>query len=463
MFCWRGRGIVTLVLLALVGERLDGDHGISDFQSGGATTVFEKGPNAFGMPLANVTRVNRRAHIVGNSFFNKNWVMAPSSTTARDGLGPLFNARSCSSCHVRDGRGSPPLEGQLPTSLLFRLSIPGQDAVGGNRPDPVFGKQLAVRAIPGVEPEGNVSITYESVERRFADGTVYELLKPSYKLRTSSKYGHPHPDLMIGPRIASPVMGLGLLEAVPEEEVVKNSDPDDRDGDDISGKPNYVWNPESKKKELGRFGWKANQPNLRQQTATAFREDIGITSSIRPLESYTKAQADLLKAKPNGGHPEIDELTLGRVVTYLQTLAPPAQRIPRDPKVIRGKELFREIGCSLCHLTTMKTGPQGAIAELRRQTIHPYTDLLLHDMGEELADHRADGEASGSEWRTPPLWGIGLTKIVNGHTRFLHDGRARNLEEAILWHGGEALVSRKAYTSLTKEQRNSMLAFLESL
>jgi CxxC motif-containing protein (DUF1111 family) len=429
--------------------------------SGGSTTVFQDGPNSFAMPLANISRSNRRAHVVGNSFFNKNWVIPPSSTEARDGLGPFFHSRSCSGCHVRDGRGRPPWEGETMVGLLFRLSVPGPD--GKPIPDPVFGGQLGVRAVPGVEPEGDVKIEYKEIEGNFGDGTPYVLLEPQYTLLANATYGKPAKNIQLGPRLAQPVYGLGLLEAIPEKSILAHSDPNDKDGDGISGRPNYVWNPEKKAKQLGRFGWKANQPSLRQQTAGAFLGDIGITTSIHPKEDYTPAQAKLLDKLPNGGSPELEDHLLGRVVTYLQTLAPPAQRDYDHPEVLKGRKLFLETGCAKCHLPKLKTGDFPEIPELANQVIRPFTDLLLHDMGPGLADNRPDGEASGTEWRTPPLWGIGLSQVVNGNTRFLHDGRARNLEEAILWHGGEASATQEAYRNLSSQDRQRLLLYLESI
>ncbi|MEM7146908.1 MAG: di-heme oxidoredictase family protein [Verrucomicrobiota bacterium] len=432
--------------------------------SGGETTVFQDGQNAFALPLANITRENRRAHVVGNSFFNKNWVLAPASTEARDGLGPLFHARSCSSCHTHDGRGRPPEPDELMTSLLFRLSIPGENPHGGPKPDPTYGNQLAVRAVPGAHPEGDVEISYEEIEGTFTDDTPYSLRKPTFNLKPSGAYAAPKENLLLGPRIAPPVHGLGLLEAVPEETILAFADSDNSKTDDgISGRPNWVWNKDTQQKELGRFGWKANQPTLRQQTADAFLGDIGITSPVNPHEAFTTAQADKLADLPTGGSPEIDDHLLDRVVTYQQTLAPPARRNWTDPAVLRGKEIFHDAGCAQCHIPEMKTGDFHPVAELNNQTIRPYTDLLLHDMGEDLADHRPDFEAAGTEWRTPPLWGIGLTETVSGHTFFLHDGRARNLTEAILWHGGEAEPAREHFRSLPKNDRDDLIAFLNSL
>ncbi|MDF1657260.1 MAG: di-heme oxidoredictase family protein, partial [Verrucomicrobiales bacterium] len=429
--------IISLIIISSLSTTVD------ESLSGGETTVFQDGQNAFSLPLANISRENRRAHVIGNSFFNKNWVIAPASTTARDGLGPLFNARSCSECHLRDGRGAPPVGDEPLVGLLFRLSLPGKTETGGPFPVPSLGTQLGVRAIPGVEPEGNVRITYEEIEGTFADGNVYSLRKPRYEILAGTELPE---NLLISPRLALPVHGLGLLEAIPEEALLAAEDPDDKNGDGISGRANRVWNPETARVGTGRFGWKANQPTLRQQTASAFHGDIGITSAIHPQEALTESQFEKMSEVYIDPEPELDEKTLNRVVVYQQTLAPPARRDLKDPKVIRGKALFTQANCTACHTPEWQTAEAvPGIPELAGQTIRPYTDMLLHDMGPDLADGRPDFEASGSEWRTPPLWGIGLTEAVNGHTFFLHDGRARNLEEAILWHGGEAEASREMY------------------
>lgn len=432
-------------------------------RSGGETTVVQDGQNAFSLPLANITRENRRAHVIGNSFFNKNWVFAPASTTARDGLGPLFHARSCSECHLRDGR-SAPSEGASPLpGLLFRFADPEtEDPL--SHPD--FGRQFAPLAIPKLEPEGRIEIRHRIVAGTFPDGSAYTLREPIYEIASSIE-NHPSvPSFRLAPRIASPVFGLGLLEAIPESALLKHHDPEDRDGDGISGRVNRVRNPETGKVEIGRFGWKANQVDLRHQTAAAFVDDIGITSSIHPEEDLTPRQRDsyVSLGLELDEKPEIDEKTLERVVRYLQTLAPPARRRIDAPEAIQGEELFHSTGCAACHVPEWTTEIyDSTLPEVGGQLIRPYTDLLLHDMGPSLADSRGDGEATGREWRTPPLWGIGLTETVNGHTSFLHDGRARNLEEAILWHGGEAEAAQRAYQALEKRERVSLLSFLESL
>ena len=276
------------------------------------------------------------------------------------------------------------------------------------------------------------------------------------------QFGPIHPEVMISPRIAPANIGMGLLEAIPEEINLGLADPDDADGDGISGRANYVWNVRNGKLTLGRFGWKANQPSVEQQVAGAFLGDIGITSSLFPEQNCPKAQSACAQA-PNGGEPELTENRLEKVTIYTQTLAVPAMRNAEDDEVEQGARLFVHSQCSACHTPKYETGDDHPLEALRGQVIYPYTDLLLHDMGERLADHRPDGLASGAEWRTPPLWGIGLVEVVNGHTFFLHDGRARNLEEAILWHEGEAKESRDNFMGLTLEERNALLKFLGSL
>ena len=430
--------------------------------SGGQGTVLATSLQAFSLPLPGLPPEQETRFFVGNSFFNRNWVIAPSSTPARDGLGPLFNARSCSACHLRDGRGQPPTTPDDPlVALLLRLSIPGQDAQRGIVPEPRYGSQLQGLAVPGVPPEGTVVITYEESTGTFADGETYRLRRPTYRF-TNLGYGPLHSEVRLSPRIAPFMIGLGLLEAVPEATILRRADPQDRDGDGISGRPNRVWDIARQQTVLGRFGWKANQPSVAQQTATAFLEDIGITSALLPDENCTAMQQACRNA-PHGGQPEIASDILHSVVFYARTLAVPAQRRWGDPEVQRGKQLFMQAGCAGCHMPTLHTGKVPELPGLSEQTIQPYTDLLLHDMGTGLADGRNDFAATGQEWRTPPLWGIGLIHTVNGHTTLLHDGRTRNLTEAILWHGGEAATAKEAFRTMPRPEREALLRFLESL
>jgi CxxC motif-containing protein (DUF1111 family) len=432
---------------------------LASAESGGATTVFDVTMNAFALPARNLGAEERRAFAVGNNFFNDAWVIAPASTTGRDGLGPTFNATSCSGCHLRDGRGAPAAPGDNTPGLLFRVSVPGTGARGEPKPEPTYSDQVQDRAVPGVPAEGHVETTYEEVPGRMADGTPYSLARPTYRFVPA--LGPVAPGTMLSPRVAPALVGMGLLEAIPEADVLARADPDDKDGDGVSGRPNRVWNSETERAELGRFGWKANQPTVSQQVAGAFLGDLGITSRLAPAQNCPEVQT-ACAAAPDGGQPELDDQKLDRVTFYSRTLAVPARRKVDEPDQARGAQLFASTGCTACHTASARTGSSD-IPALAHQDIQPFTDLLLHDMGPELADGRPDFEASGSEWRTPPLWGIGLVSTVNRHTRFLHDGRARSLEEAVLWHGGEGEGARRRYTELPAGDRAALLAFLGSL
>lgn len=429
--------------------------------SGGETTVFNESVNAFGEAAPNLTGNKDLFFVSGNAFFKRNWVSSPASTSDMDGLGPLFNARSCSSCHLLDGRGAPPESpDENPVDLLFRLSRPSDDG-NGTRPDENYGGQFNHRAVLGVEPEGRVRVSYKEVSGEYPDGTDYSLRKPAYEF-DSLAYGEFPEDLMISPRIAQHLVGLGLLEAIPEETLQSLADPEDADGDGISGRINYVYDHINEKMSVGRFGWKANEPSVRQQTAVALREDIGITSEHFPDELCAENQ-QACNESPSGGDPELTQDILDRLSLYMETIAVPARRNWDDSDVLSGKKAFIETGCTSCHVPKLETRVHPEHPELSNQTIFPYTDLLLHDMGPELADGRPDWGASGAEWRTPPLWGIGLIKTVSEHTYFLHDGRARNVEEAILWHGGEAETAKQKFKELSEEERNNLIKFLESL
>ena len=406
------------------------------------------------MSARNLTDAERRDFVVGNSFFTQNWVTAPSSTEARDGLGPLLNGQACASCHVRDGRGTPE-EGE--PGLLFRLSVPGES---GPVPEPVYGDQLQDRSILGVPAEGRVVRLYVEEPGVFDDRETYSLRRPMYEFDDLA-YGPISVEVQVSPRMAPAVFGAGLLEAIPEEDVVSASDPDDTDGDGISGRPNWIKDPTTGETTLGRFGWKANVPSVERQVAGAFIGDIGITSRIFPDQNCTETQR-ACSAAPNGGEPEIPDDRMEKVVFYNQTLAVPARRDLDTSDVTAGAGLFSDIGCAGCHQPRQETGDAG-ITALANQVIFPFTDLLLHDMGPGLADDRTDGDASGTEWRTAPLWGIGLTEVVSGHTFFLHDGRARSLEEAILWHGGEAESATTGFRALSAQQRSQLIGFLGSL
>jgi CxxC motif-containing protein (DUF1111 family) len=424
--------------------------------------VIDATHDAFSQAVAWLTPEHRRAFFVGNSLFNSNWVSAPASVAQRDGLGPLFNARSCSGCHFKDGRGRPPEAGSPAASLLLRVSVRGQRGPHGAPVEhAVYGAQIQNGAIPGAAAEAEVFVDYEDIHGAFDDGEPYVLRRPRYRFEHAG-YGEVPNDLAISPRVAPALVGLGSLEGVPEAALEKHADPDDRDGDGISGRLNRV--PDVRRKALvaGRFGWKAEQPSVLQQTAAALAGDLGLTTSLFPGPIHAPEQK-ALAALPEGGSPEVEESALSALVLYARTLAVPARRNHTDPSVVRGEALFASTGCAACHLPTLETQAFAELPELPAEPIHPYTDLLLHDLGPELSDERPSFEAEGSEWRTPPLWGIGLVQKVNGHTRFLHDGRARDLREAVLWHGGEAASARASFMKLPRTERQALLAFVGSL
>ncbi len=440
--------------------------------SAGKATVTRQDRLAYSMPSANLTLEQRVDFSVGNSFFRNPWVIAPSSTTARDGLGPLFNTNACQNCHIRDGRGHPPASDALnAVSMLGRLSIPpqaGQETTLqrlGVIPEPAYGTQLQDMAVPGVTPEGKVRVDYTPVEVQFKDGHRVQLRQPHLQI-SQLGYGPLHPQTQMSARIAPPMIGLGLLEAISETALLANVTAQAEANDGIRGRPNRVWDDRLGATVLGRFGWKAGQPSIVQQNAHAFAGDMGLTSRIKPSDDCTTAQTACLKA-PHGneadaGH-EVSDNIMRLVQFYTRHLGVPARRDVDSPQVLAGKNLFYQAGCQACHVPQYTTAADAADPALSNQTIWPYTDLLLHDMGPGLADHRGEFLAGGQDWRTPPLWGIGLSETVSGHSQFLHDGRARNLLEAVLWHGGEAEPAQRHVLTFNAEQRDALLAFLNSL
>jgi len=429
---------------------------------GGDLTTDVQHAGAYGQSAPNLPTAKLLEFTAGNRVFTTNWVTAPASVKSFDGLGPLFNRVSCSACHLRDGRGQPPVSPEAEMeSMLVRLSVPGEDAHGGPLGHPVYGGQLQDRAILGVPPEGRCSVSYSPRTVTLADGTAVELRVPTYTF-VDLQYGPLGEDILYSPRVAPSVFGLGLLEAIPEAMILAHADPDDRDGDGISGRPNRVWHTEQQATVLGRFGWKANAADLREQAAGAANGDIGLTTTVNPQQNVGTGQTAAAEAYAQEG-PELSEKFLDRLVFYTRTLAVPAARNTDDEQVLRGRNAFQAANCQACHVESYRTGHDPAVPQLANQTIFPYTDLLLHDMGEGLADGRPDFAATGREWRTPPLWGVGLQETVSGHTTFLHDGRARNLTEAILWHDGEAAASREAFAQMSAAERAALIAFLNSL
>ncbi len=440
--------------------------------SAGSFTTAESGASAFSIPVAMLDKEQMEQYLKGREQFNEAWVVAPEPDGVW-GLGPTFNEDRCAHCHVNNGRAkAPEHDEEGARGLLVRLSIPGQTREGAPNPHPAYGDQLQNRGIAGRVPaEGRLVFTYRTREVRLEDGEIVALREPQMQF-ADLQFGELGPATMMSARIAPAMIGLGLLEAVPEETILALAADQQKQG--LRGRPNYVWDYENGRTVLGRFGWKANQPNLRQQTAAAFFTDIGATSHFFPEENCPAPQLqclDLPSASKCGGQggctgnyrPEVVPSRLKNISFYLQTLAVPARRNPADAQVQRGEALFAQARCSACHVPRLETGSHAAIAAGAHQVIHAYTDLLLHDMGEALADGRPDFRAGERDWRTPPLWGIGLIPTVNGHSTLLHDGRARNVTEAILWHGGEAQASREAFGALTKVERAALVKFVESL
>ena len=433
---------------------------------------------SFSHPVSGLDQAQRLDFALGRSLFERLWVSSPASTQAADGLGPLYNARSCSACHPGNGRGNPRLPGQSASQpLVLKIDVPAntpgispqllqqwQRQQIGNIPEPTYGIQLQNFATPGISAEYQLSIDHVPRRVTLDDGAEVTLQQPRYNI-SQLGYGALHADTRLSPRLAPPLIGLGLLEAIDAAQILQNADPDDTDQDGISGRANRVWSRRHQAMQLGRFGHKAGLPTLEQQIQSAFNIDLGLSVPL-----YTDAAGDCTlqqhacRQARNGNSPQYANLEAHQQVTglvehFVRNLAVPPQRNARTPDVMAGKVLFKRSGCASCHT------PSYRVTSTERGThmIYPYTDLLLHDMGEGLADHRPEGLANGREWRTPPLWGIGLTRAVSGGEAYLHDGRARSLLEAILWHGGEAQAARDAVAALPTEQRRQLLAFLESL
>jgi CxxC motif-containing protein (DUF1111 family) len=445
-------------------------------QAGATTSIEEPDRLAFSHFTANLETGDEMRFRLGNALFRQFWVASPSSTLATDGLGPFYNARSCESCHSSDGRGHTPDGAADATSMLLRLARPpASDAekqalaahLALNFADPVYGRQLQDKAVPGLAAEGRMAIAYADAPFAFPDGRIVVLRKPTYTV-TDLRYGPLGADTSLSARLTPAMIGLGLIEAISDDDLRANADPDDRDHDGISGLLQQV-NEGNGGTVIGRFGWKAENASIRGQTAHAFLNDIGLSSPDLPLPDgdCTAAETDC-HGRPNGeqkrlGRGEATEPVMSLVTFYAENLAVPARRKTGAAETLAGKKLFYGTGCIACHRAKYVTRRDWPQKSLSFQLIWPYSDFLLHDMGEGLADGQAVGVADGKEWRTPPLWGIGLTKDVSGHQSYLHDGRARTLEEAILWHGGEATAARDAYAHLAEQDRRRLIAFLESL
>lgn len=449
--------IVYFILITLIiscGKEDVNTNDASEEFPGGKTTYNNIFSGSFEQPSSNLSFDELALHASGDAAFGNKFVTSPA--IVNPGLGPVFNHISCESCHPKNGKSPQPISGADLKGLLFRVSIPRADESLGPLAIDGLGGQLQTKATVGKTAEGQVSISFTETNFTFADGTPYSLRKPAYTV-TSTTATIPS-NMLVSPRIAQQVIGLGLIEAIADADILAKQDINDADADGISGKANRVFNPVSHLFELGKFGWKANNATLLAQAASALHQDIGITSFVFPTEtSFGQSQYDGLTDEN-----EIDSQAVLDLTFYTQSLAVPKRRNFNDADANNGKKIFFNIGCNKCHTQKYITGTT-ANTFLNNQTIYPYTDLLLHDMGNELADGRPDFLATGNEWRTPPLWGIGLTELVNGHTSLLHDGRARNILEAIMWHGGEAEAQKVKVSNLSKKEREDLVKFVGSL
>ena len=427
---------------------------------GGNFTAADESAGADMRPVPGLAPPLLEQFSSGREEFSQRWVVF-LSIGGKWGRGPTSNAEACTDCHLNNGRGhAPDSDKEALASMVVRLSVPGTDENGGPRAHPRYGDQLQSQGELGRVPaEGNATIGWEELEASLADGSVVTLRKPQLGFHDLA-FGELGPQTLTSVRIAPPVFGAGLLDAVAPETLRDIAREQRRMG--FNGRLNYVWDAEAQATVPGRFGWKASQPSLRQQAAASFLNELGVTTSMFKRENCPDFQRACRKRAP-GLVPEQSDRAFDALLFYLRALPVPARRHADDPAVLRGEQLFAQAQCAVCHLPELRTGAYPALPALARQSMHAYTDLLLHDMGEGLADGRPDFLAGPRDWRTPPLWGIGLGATVDGHASLLHDGRARNATEAILWHGGEAQGSREAFRAMSAAEREALLAFVNSL
>lgn len=463
--------LVLPVLLLAAGGFAVGQDGVDDATlSAGSFTIRRFDHQAFSEPAAVLTLKQRQTFMVGRSVFNRQWA-AITSLNGDWGLGPTFIADRCSACHVNTARGRPPASSdeQL-LSVLVRLSIPGTNEHGGPKPHPNYGDQIQNRSMDGrtvdlayagtpVPNEADLFLDWEEQTIAFADGETVTLRKPKLRIE-NLKFGELGNDVMTSLRMAQPLVGIGFLDAVPEETIVSIAEK--QRAQNFNGRPNQVWDAVDKRMALGRYGWKANVPGLKQQIAAAALGDMGVNSNLFPEQNCPSVQTICAKQLP-GNFPEIIDHEINALELWLQGLAVPARRDVNDPEVRRGAALFSSAQCAVCHVPDMKTAKFPKLPQLSDQVFHAYTDMLLHDMGDELADGRPDFAAGPRDWRTPALWGLGLSQTVTGSTAMLHDGRARNVTEAIFWHGGEAAGAREAFRNMTKAEREALVKFVEAI
>jgi len=416
-------------------------------------------------PIKGLSHSQLQKFQAGETQFKNPWVVFP--LLGGDwGLGPTFLATSCIGCHVQAGRGrtfdNPNV---IAFQQLLRLSIPGEGSDGGPNPHPNYGDQLQVFGVnvglkENLKPgEAELYIDWIAEPVTLSDGEKVELRKPKVRIEKPN-FGAIDESVMTSLRNTQVVFGMGYLEAVTEEDILALAKLQQSQG--LNGRPNYVRDDINKRVALGRFGWKANQPNVRQQIVAAFHGDMGVTSSLYIEENCPPVQKEC-RAMPPGNRPELLDYAWDHLTFWQVALDAPAPRNQESENVKRGGKVFDQARCAQCHVPELRTGEYPLLPALSKRTFRPYTDLLLHDMGPGLADGRPDFKAGPRDWRTAPLWGIGVSEQVNGSTHLLHDGRARNVLEAILWHGGEAKASRDIFSGLSKTERDDLIAFVNSL
>jgi len=415
--------------------------------------------NSLLIPIDNLNDEELDKFYLGKSFFRIPWVEAPSATTARDGLGALFNANSCTSCHKKNGEGDVyNKNGFTSRSLVVRLSIDSNKSEyrdvlekDGFIPEPNYGSQLSINSVHGVKPEGKAEVKYQKIDIKLSENETVILNKPIVSLKNLN-YGELNKSTNISLRKAPALIGLGLIELISDREILKNVDEFDKNSDGISGKANYIYSKESNKTELGRYTYKASSSSIKLQSALALHNDMGLTTDILPFENCTKSQKACLNA-PKGVDIDVPNHRLEAIEFYLTNLK--TYRAKETKEFRENRELFNKIGCVKCHVDSFETKKGFKIA--------PYSDFLLHDMGEGLSDGRSEFLAEKNEWRTTPLWGISIRKKLKKNLTYLHDGRAKSLKEAILWHGGEAEASKEAFKNLPKVKREKIIKFLGEL
>jgi CxxC motif-containing protein (DUF1111 family) len=467
----RIRWLLPAALMLMAGSFAIGEDALEDPKlSAGSFTIQRFDRQAFSEPARVLTMKQRQTFMAGRSVFNRQWATI-NSLNGDWGLGPTFIADRCSACHVGSGRGKPPqaADEQL-LSMLVRVSIPGADAHGGPNPHPHYGDQLQNRSIDGrsvdvaysgapVPNEADLFLDWEERTIAFVDGETVSLRKPELRIE-NFKFGELGSDTMFSLRIAQPLVGIGFLDAVHETTLLDIAEK--QRALNFNGRLNRVWDAAGRHLVIGRYGWKANVPNLKQQIAAAAIGDMGVNSRLFPEQNCPPVQTLCAKQLP-GNFPELIDHEIEAVELWLQGLAVPARREVSDPAFRKGAQLFAKAQCAVCHVPDMKTGQSANLPQLSNQVFHAYTDLLLHDMGDDLADGRPDFAAGPRDWRTPALWGLGLSQIVSGSTALLHDGRARNVTEAIFWHGGEAQDAREIFRAMTRPERDALVKFVESI